>query len=48
MLQREHSGDGCDLTFTLCTYHLRNDHVFAPSWAICLNVVAILLNVMGV
>ena len=25
VLQKEHSGDGCDLPRTLCKYHLRKD-----------------------
>ena len=33
MLQREHSGDGCDLVSTLCKYELRKDDLLFPSWA---------------
>ena len=33
MLQRGHSGDGCDLLSTLCTYDLRNEYLFVLSWA---------------
>ena len=28
MLQRGHSGDGCDLTSTLCKYDLRKGDLF--------------------
>ena len=31
VLQMGHSGDGCDLAFTLCTYDLRKD-LFVLSW----------------
>ena len=34
MLQRGHSGDGCDLTSTLCKYDLRKGDLFVLSWAI--------------
>ena len=33
MLQRGHSGDGCDLTLTLCKYDLRKGDFFVLSWA---------------
>ena len=33
VLQREHSGDGCDLAATLCKYDLRKGDLFNPSWA---------------
>ena len=33
MLQRVHSGDGCDLASTLCKYYLRKGDLFVLSWA---------------
>ena len=33
MLQRGNSGDGCELTSTLCKYELRKGDLFVPSWA---------------
>ena len=33
MLERGHSGDGCDLASTLCKYELRKGHLFFRSWA---------------
>ena len=33
MLQRGHSGDGCDLAMTLCKYDLRKGDLFVLSWA---------------
>ena len=33
MLQREHSGDGCDLASTLCKYDLRKGALFVLGWA---------------
>ena len=33
MLQRGHSGDGCNLASTLCKYDLRNGDCFVLSWA---------------
>ena len=33
LLQREHSGDGCDLASTLCKYDLRMGDLFVLSWA---------------
>ena len=33
VLQREHSGDGCDLAFTLCKYDLRKGDLCVLSWA---------------
>ena len=33
VLQREHSGDGCELALTLCTYALRKGDLFVLSWA---------------
>ena len=32
MLQRGHSGDGCDLTSTLCKYDFRKGDSFVLSW----------------
>ena len=32
VLQRGHSGDGCDLTSTFCKYHLRKGDLFVLSW----------------
>ena len=33
MLQREHTGDGCDLAATLCKYDLIKGNLFVLSWA---------------
>ena len=33
MLQKGHSGDGCVLASTLCTYDLRKGDLFVLSWA---------------
>ena len=33
MLQRGHSGDGCDLASTFCKYDLRKGDLFVLSWA---------------
>ena len=33
VLQRGHSGDGCDLASTLCTYDLRKGDLFVLRWA---------------
>ena len=33
VLQRGHSGDGCDLASTLCRYDLRKGDLFVLSWA---------------
>ena len=33
MLQRGHSGDGCNLALTLCKYDLRKSDLFVRSWA---------------
>ena len=33
VLQRGHSGDGCDLVSTLCKYDLRKRDLFVLSWA---------------
>ena len=33
MLQRGHSGDGCDLASILCKYDLRKCDLFVLSWA---------------
>ena len=33
VLQRGHSGDGCDFASTLCKYNLRKGGVFVLSWA---------------
>ena len=32
MLQRGHSGDGCDLASTLCMYDLKKGDLFVLSW----------------
>ena len=32
MLQRGHSGVGCDLALTLCKYDLRKSNLFVLSW----------------
>ena len=32
MLQRGHSGDGCNLASTLCIYDLRMGDLFVLSW----------------
>ena len=33
MLQKGHSGDGCDLASTLCKHALRKGDLFVLSWA---------------
>ena len=33
VLQRGHSGDGCDLASTLCKYDLRKGDLLVLSWA---------------
>ena len=33
VLQRGHSGDGCDLVSTLCNYDLRKEDLIVLSWA---------------
>ena len=33
LLQWGHSGDGCDLAFTMCKYDLRKGDLFVLSWA---------------
>ena len=33
MFQRGHSGDGCVLASTLCTYDLKKGNLFVLSWA---------------
>ena len=33
MLQKGHSGDGCDLESTWCKYHMRMGDLFVLSWA---------------
>ena len=33
VLQRGHSGDGCDLTSTLCKHDVRKGDLFVLSWA---------------
>ena len=33
VLQRGHSGDGCDLASTLCKFDLRKGDLFVLSWA---------------
>ena len=35
---RGHSGDGCDLSSTLCTYNLRKGDSFVLSWAMVRRV----------
>ena len=35
MLQRGHSGDGCDLASTLCKYDLRKGDLLVLCWAEC-------------
>ena len=32
MLQRGHSGDGCDVASALCKYYLRKGDLFVLSW----------------
>ena len=32
VLQRGYSGDGCDLTSTLCKYDLRKEYLFVLGW----------------
>ena len=38
VLQRGHSGDGCDLASTLCKYDLRKGELFVLSWAMVRRV----------
>ena len=38
MLQRRHSGDGCDLASTLYKFDLRNIYLFVLNWARVLRV----------
>ena len=33
VLQKGHSGDGCDLASTLCKYDLRKGNLFVMNWA---------------
>ena len=33
VMKRGHSGDGCDLASTVCTYDLRKGDLFVLSWA---------------
>ena len=33
MLQRGYSGDGCDLSSTLCDYDFKKSDLFVLSWA---------------
>ena len=33
VLQRGHSGEGCDLVSTLCKYDLRKEDLFVLGWA---------------
>ena len=40
MLQRGHSGDGCDLLSTLCKYDVRKGDLFVLSWARVRRVVS--------
>ena len=35
MVQRGHSGGGCDLASTLCKYDLRKGDLFVLSWQGC-------------
>ena len=37
MLQRGHSGDGCDLASTLCTYDLRKGDLFGEFFFLALE-----------
>ena len=32
VLQRGHSGDGCDLALTFCKYDMRKGNLFILSW----------------
>ena len=43
MIQRGHSGDGCDLASTLCKYDLRKDDLFVMTWVQVRRVRSILL-----
>ena len=36
VLQRGHSGDGCDIASNLCKYDLRKENLFILSWAMVL------------
>ena len=38
MLQKGHSGDGCDFPSTLCKYNLRKGDLFVLSWAMLRRV----------
>ena len=38
VLQKGHSGDGCDLALTLCKYTLRKSDLFVLSWAMVRRV----------
>ena len=38
MLQRGHSGDGCDMALTLCRYDLKKGDLVVLSWAIMRRV----------
>ena len=38
LLQRGHSGDGCDLASPLCKYDLRKGDLFVLSWAMVRRV----------
>ena len=33
LIQRGHSGDGCDMASTLCKYDLRKGDLFVLNWA---------------
>ena len=37
-LQGGHSGDGCDLASTMCTYDLRKGDLFVVSWTMVRRV----------
>ena len=38
LLQKRHSGNGCDLASTLCKYDLRKGNLFDLSWAMVRRV----------
>ena len=50
MLQRGHSGDGCDLASTLCNYDLGKGELFVISWVEleCVRCVCVWLGVAWV
>ena len=52
VLQRRHSGNGCDLVSTLCKYDFRKGDLFVLCWASerqvrCGNISSELLNLIG-